>query len=557
MSISPDAPSRGGAACLRQNMTEDDETNIRPSDSNSTILRDIEYRSSDRCMDISNPVYRFDLTPYESVFRDGFKGRFEMNTPNSIYCNLELYLHHGVMPATITRRPDNYIFFSTTLSRSWFPNVRQARIYRYEIYAPGGIWLAQTFRQCETSPDVSLYEDEVAFLVGIAPQYIRSAQAFRLIPGRNGGLGKRLEDVLYINRNFNPQSHPPRDIPIMHPIMEYIDYNNQTRPLRIQYVPEEIESMWPYRRSLGTTNDVPIEYYAEGVAHIASYIDSAFRSTYWNEVYIFIKEKYVLVNYAPGSTNDRILNGPHYIGDSFPFLVGTAFAEYGIDASFGSHSSVEAIIFSGNLCARINFAPKTTGGYIVEGITTIRQMFPFFRGTVFEKGIDAAFESTVTGEAYLFKGSNYALINYYKKELIAITPIAVGFQCLRDSEFEGDIGAAFASHICKEAYLFKGNRYILLHFTPGENKDYIVDGPKDIVPGNWPSLDGVLPCRNIGLDVIGFPHGNPLPEASNHGNPMLDASPHGNLVPAEHVPDESVIRSIHGCMSFLFPHLFN
>ncbi|XBI76407.1 hypothetical protein VPH35_069650 [Triticum aestivum] len=534
MSIPPDAPSRGGAACLRQNMTEDDEdyaqwmvdsvheTNIRPSDSNSTtILRDIEYRSSDGCMDISNPVYRFDLTSYESVFRDGFKGRFEMNTPNSIYCNLELYLNHGVMPTTITRRPDNYIFFSTTLSRSWFPNVRQARIYRYEIYAPGGIWLAQTFRERETSP---LYEDEVAFLVGIAPQYIRSAQAFRLIPGRNGGLGERLEDVLYINRNFNPQSHPPRDIPIMHPIMEYIDHNNQTRPLRIQYVPEEIESMW-----LGTTNDVPIEYYAEGVAHIASYIDSAFRSTYWNEVYIFIKEKYVLVNYAPGSTNDRMLDGPHYIGDSFPFLAGTAFAEYGIDASFGSYSSAEAIIFSGNLCARINFAPKTTGGYVVEGITTIRQMFPFFRGTVFEKGIDAAFESTVT---------------------------AVGFQCLHDSEFEGDISAAFASHVRKEAYLFKGNRYILLHFTPGENKDYIVDGPKDIVPGNWPSLDGVLPCRNIGLDVIGFPHGNPLPDASPHGNPMLEASPHGNLMPVEDVPDESVMRSIHGCVSFLFPHLF-
>lgn len=150
------------------------------------IFRDIEYRSSDGCMDISNPVYRFDLTSYEEVFDNGFKGRFEMNTPNSIYCNLELYLNHGVMP-TITRRPDNYIFFSTTLSRSWFPDVRQARIYRYEIYAPGGIWLAQTFRERETSPYISLYEDEVAFLVGIAPQYIRSAQAFQLIPGRYVG----------------------------------------------------------------------------------------------------------------------------------------------------------------------------------------------------------------------------------------------------------------------------------------------------------------------------------------------------------------------------------
>jgi hypothetical protein len=57
-------------------------------------------------------------------------------------------------------------------------------------------------------------------------------------------------------------------------------------------------------------------------------------------------------------------------------------------------------------------------------------MLPFFRGTSFEKGVDAAFESTVTGEAYLFRGSDYALINYDKEEVIAIRPITDGFHCL-------------------------------------------------------------------------------------------------------------------------------
>lgn len=54
-----------------------------------------------------------------------------------------------------------------------------------------------------------------------------------------------------------------------------------------------------------------------------------------------------MVNYAPaGRTDDRIVNGPLFIGAGFPSLVGTAFAEYGIDAAFGCHDGDEAMIFS-------------------------------------------------------------------------------------------------------------------------------------------------------------------------------------------------------------------
>ena len=86
-------------------------------------------------------------------------------------------------------------------------------------------------------------------------------------------------------------------------------------------------------------------------------------------------------------------------------------------------------------------------------------------------------------------------------------PIPDGFHCLRGTEFERDIGAAFASHVPNEAYLFKGNMYILLHFTPGpgEDKGYIVNGPKEISLGNWPSLSAILPVQNIGVDVLESP----------------------------------------------------
>ena len=228
---------------------------------------------------------------------------------------------------------------------------------------------------------------------------------------------RRVNDILCINRNFNPQSHPQRDLRIRLPVRYYLGKNKERTNLRIEEFPEADPGQEEGQRRL-------INYYKEGVTGIESYIDSAFRSTHENEAYIFIKQKYVIINYTPGSTNDVYLDGgAHNIGESFPSLAGTAFAEYGLDASFGCHRNAEAFVFSGNLCASINLAPRNNGDLVVDGTKTIRQMFPFFRGTSFEKGVDDAFESTVDGEAYLFKGSDYARINYYKEELITIRPI--------------------------------------------------------------------------------------------------------------------------------------
>jgi hypothetical protein len=462
-----------------------------------TPLPDIEYRSSDGEIDILRHVFRWDRAPYDFVFQHGFEARRQENTPDSVFYNLERYVNSGGRPLDI-RRDTTHGFVSTTISSSWFPPVNSGtvdRVYRYEIYAPGGILVSETLGDLYRYPA----QDEVAFPAGIAPQYIRSAQLFELANDRRYTRRTRVNNVLYINSHFNPQSHPPRELKIQYPVSRYNE-NGETRKLEIQMVPEQRLQ----KRSMDTNDDELVDYYTEEVTDVDYYIDSAFRSTRRNEAYIFIKGQYVLINYAPGTTGDRVVNGPHFIGSSFHSLVGTVFAEYGIDAAFGCHDrdDNEAMIFSGNLSARINYAPGTTDDWIIEGPKTIRQKFPFFKGTHFEGGIDAAFESTVTGEAYLFKGSEYALIDYSKPSLIAMRPITEGFQCLRNTIFEREIGAAFASHVDNEAYLFKGNSYVLLHFTPGETKDYIISGPKEIVPANWPSLNGILPQKNIGLDIF-------------------------------------------------------
>jgi len=59
------------------------------------------------------------------------------------------------------------------------------------------------------------------------------------------------------------------------------------------------------------------------------YIDAVFRSTKENEAYLFMKNEYVLVNYAPGSKDDRIVNGPLLIRDGFPSLSDHTFGKQG------------------------------------------------------------------------------------------------------------------------------------------------------------------------------------------------------------------------------------
>jgi len=240
-----------------------------------------------------------------------------------------------------------------------------------------------------------------------------------------------------------------------------------------------------------------------------SWIDSAFRSSRVNEVYLFMKNEYVLVNYAPCTTKDYVVNGPLPISSGYPSLAGTVFGDVGIDCAFGCPGTNRAFIFSGDLCAKIDYAPHTTNDRIIQGPMTIAQMFPCLKNSGFDKGLDAAFESTRQNEAYIFRGRYYALINYAEGRLLGTRPITEGFPCLANTLFESGIGAAFASHRYSEAYLFKDQYYARLYFTPGATNDYIMGGIKCILP-NWPSLRGILPRKNSGVNPRKHPE--PIPE---------------------------------------------
>nr|GEV20664.1 putative hemopexin-like domain-containing protein [Tanacetum cinerariifolium] len=188
MSIPPGSLRRGAAAFLPQPVNENDQRaaqcmveTIYYFNAMCTVtppLADIEYRSSDGDLDIRRHVFRWDIASYDFVFQHGFEARRQANTRDETYYNLEHYINSGGRPLD-TRRDTTHCFISTTISSSWYPKVSSkavANVFRYEIYAPGGIWVAETLGERYRYPA----QDEIAFPVGIAPQYIRSAQLFEL-----------------------------------------------------------------------------------------------------------------------------------------------------------------------------------------------------------------------------------------------------------------------------------------------------------------------------------------------------------------------------------------
>ena len=130
----------------------------------------------------------------------------------------------------------------------------------------------------------------------------------------------------------------------------------------------------------------------------------------------------------------NIIGGPKKITDGFYSLKNTIF-EHGIDAAFASSQQNEAYIFKGDQYALINFAPGTTDDYLLNPPKEITLGFPSLKGTVFQDGLDAAFSAKATNEAYIFKGNSYALINYAPGTtddyiINSVTPISDGFHSL-------------------------------------------------------------------------------------------------------------------------------
>ncbi|KNA04611.1 hypothetical protein SOVF_198080 [Spinacia oleracea] len=227
-----------------------------------------------------------------------------------------------------------------------------------------------------------------------------------------------------------------------------------------------------------------------------SYVTAAFKSTHKNQVYLFMYPEYVLDDYAPGTATDTILYGPAYMRDVFSSLKDTVFSR-GIDSAFESQDPGDAYIFIGVHCAKWFYAPDSTNDKILKGPMYVSDMFPFLKGTEFENGVFAAFNSTIPYEAYLFSwGNQYARINYSDNgHLITLGTITQGFPCLKGTIFEKGIDACFASHIPNQVYLFKHDSYALIQYTPGTTSNQTLINSGKIID-KWPQFGSLLPRDN-------------------------------------------------------------
>ncbi|KAI0676608.1 hypothetical protein C8Q78DRAFT_1065378 [Trametes maxima] len=94
-----------------------------------------------------------------------------------------------------------------------------------------------------------------------------------------------------------------------------------------------------------------------------------------DEAYFFSGERYALINIKPGSNDDYIVNGPKNIVSEWPSLRKAGFKT--VDAVLPNPSnSAEAYFFSGEQYALINIAPGSNGDYIVNGPKLVRTEWP-------------------------------------------------------------------------------------------------------------------------------------------------------------------------------------
>ncbi|GKE08955.1 hypothetical protein Tco_1412506, partial [Tanacetum coccineum] len=182
-----------------------------------------------------NHVYRWDRDHIELVFKRGFEARHQGDTPIEIYYNLESFVHGAGKPLERIRDTTR-AFVSTTLSGSWSPMVSglEELVYHYEIYAPRGILVPKTLGESYLYPG----QAEVAFLSGIALQYIRSTQPYLL--SRDGQFTRciRENNILYLNMNFKPHFDPQRKLKILRPTSYYWE-NNMMKRLIIEEFPRQ------------------------------------------------------------------------------------------------------------------------------------------------------------------------------------------------------------------------------------------------------------------------------------------------------------------------------
>jgi hypothetical protein len=202
---------------------------------------------------------------------------------------------------------------------------------------------------------------------------------------------------------------------------------------------------------------------------------------------MFNREKYVIVEYGRGfDKKTRLISGPVRISDGFPMFENTLFKN-GIDGSFDNDGN-ETFFFSGDQCARVDFAPETGDSRLLMGPIAITAMFPSLDDkTPFAKGLNAAVRSNVGKIVFLFSGAQVGSFDYESRRLEQTRSIADAFPQFVGTVFESGLDAAFNTHDRNEVYIFKGEYYAHFNLITGEFIGFIRR-----IRTDWPALSRII-----------------------------------------------------------------
>ncbi|KAG9126156.1 hypothetical protein FRC07_004675 [Ceratobasidium sp. 392] len=374
----------------------------------------------------------------------------------------------------------------------WVPR-NIANMFEYEVFAAGGIDVNLSLGQGNRF----FNQREVAFPGGIRPEFIRTARQYNgtghvvaiwANPGFDIGasgaahgaeLGMLPDPVCGSSIDVHYWTGPPEDRPQDRELRRAEISND---PLHENGAPQEDDMM-------GNTCSTP---------HPAR---ASFINPYNpQEAYFFADTRYALVAASPMTTGDKIVNGPKQLVGEWPSLKMAHFGK--VDAVLPTGDGYEAYFFARDEYALINAAPGTNSDWVINGPKKIASEWPSLKKAGC-KTVDAVLPYPgVEKQAYFFCGSKYTVIKYAPgttDDVIVHEPkdISAGWPSLSGIGFDV-IDSALPNPAKKdEAYFFSGDQYVLVSFTPGGG-DKRVRGPRPVYR-EWASL------RNAGFYGQGLP----------------------------------------------------
>ncbi|QRV80468.1 hemopexin domain protein [Ceratobasidium sp. AG-Ba] len=208
------------------------------------------------------------------------------------------------------------------------------------------------------------------------------------------------------------------------------------------------------------------------------------------EAYFFADTQYVLIKVEPGTRNDTRVNGPKHITQEWPSLKAAHFGK--VDTILPTGDDNEAYFFAQDEYALIDVAPGTNSDKLINGPKKIATEWPSLKAAGC-KIVDAVLPfPRVKKQAYFFCGAQYTVIHYAPgttDDYIVQTPrpIAENWLSLADNGFTRVDSALPHPDNIDEAYFFYKDRYVLVKISLGTTGDKVVNGP-NWVRDQWPSL---------------------------------------------------------------------